>query len=188
MTRSYIREIEGHAPELDAAAFIAPGAVILGRVRVGRGSSIWYGCILRGDDEEIVIGADCNIQDGSILHADEGEPTILGDRVSLGHGAIVHGAQLADDVLVGMRAVVLNGTTVGSGSLIAAGAIVRPNTVIPPDSFVAGVPAKVRPANDPAIREMIAMTTDAYRRLSQVHHAAWGDDGDAPPRADAGSR
>lgn len=168
-----VTAIGGHTPDLSAAAFVAPGAAVLGRVRVGRGSSIWYACVLRGDEEEIVIGEDCNIQDGSILHADPGEPTILGDRVSLGHGAIVHSARLESDVLVGMRAVVLNNARVGSGTLIAAGAVVRPGAEIPPGSFVAGVPAKVRPLPNDSLAEMIAATTRAYSHLSEVHRDAW---------------
>jgi len=171
--QSWVRAIAGQTPDVAAAAFIAPGALILGRVRVGRGSSIWYGCVLRGDDDDIVIGEDCNIQDGTIMHADPGEPTVLGDRVSVGHGAIVHGARLADDVLVGMRAVVLNRVTVGRGTLIAAGAVVRPGTEIPPDSFVAGVPAKVRPLPDDRMGEMIRHTTEEYRRLSALHAGVW---------------
>lgn len=170
----WIRPVEGHAPELADAAFIAPGAIVLGRVRVGSGSSVWYGCVLRGDDEEIVIGADCNIQDGTIIHADPGDPTILGDRVSVGHGALLHGARIEDDVLVGMRAVVLNGAQVGRGSLIAAGAVVRPGTDVPPGSFVVGVPATVRALPDAeGMTRMIEHTTEEYRRLSAVHAGVW---------------
>lgn len=170
---SWVRPIAGHEPDVAAAAFIAPGAVVLGRVRIGRGSSVWYGCVLRGDDEEIIVGEDCNIQDGSILHADPGDPTVLGDRVSLGHGAIVHGARIDDDVLVGIRAVVLNGVRVGAGSLIAAGAVVRPGTEVPPGSFVVGVPAKVRTLPDDRMAEMISETTRVYRRLSVLHRGIW---------------
>lgn len=168
-----VRAIGEHEPEVDEAAFIAPGAVVVGRVRIGQGSSIWYGCVLRGDDEEIVIGKECNVQDGSILHADPGEPTVLGDRVSLGHGAIVHGATVEDEVLIGMRAVVLNRVRVGTGSLVAAGAIVRPGTQIPPNSFVAGVPATVRPMNNEKFADMVTHTAEEYTRLAALHASCW---------------
>lgn len=172
--RAFVKAIDGVEPQVSEASFLAPGAVLLGKVELGRGSSVWYGCILRGDDERIVLGEDCNVQDGSVLHADPGEPAILGDRVSLGHGAIVHGATIADDVLIGMRAVVLNGAHVGSGSVVAAGAVVRPGTQVPPGSLVAGVPAKVRRETGPAERDMIERTTQEYIRKARRHREAMG--------------
>jgi carbonic anhydrase/acetyltransferase-like protein (isoleucine patch superfamily) len=168
----FIRPFDGVHPDVDRAAFIAPGAVVVGKVTMGRGSSVWYGCVVRADLERIEFGEDVNIQDGSILHADPGLPVILGDRVSLGHGAIVHGATVEDDVLVGMRATVLNGAHIGSGSVIAAGAVVRPGMEVPPNSLVVGVPAKVRKEAGEAERAMIAATTDEYVRLSAEHHEA----------------
>lgn len=165
----FIHPIHGVTPDVGKAAFIAPGAMIIGKVECGEGSSIWYGCVLRGDDERIVLGKDVNVQDGSIIHADPGLPVILGDRVSLGHGAIVHGAIVEDDVLIGMRATVLNGARVGAGSVIAAGAVVRPGMEIPPRSLVVGVPAKVRKEAGDAEREMIEHTTSEYRRISREH-------------------
>lgn len=164
-----IAPVDGVDPEVDPSAFVAPTAVLVGKVRLGARSSVWYGCVLRGDDDWIQVGSDCNIQDGSVLHADEGLPAVLGDRVSLGHRAIVHGARVADDVLVGMNATVLNGARVGSGSLIAAGAVVRPDMEIPPGSLVTGVPATVRrPVND-AERAMIADTASGYVRRADRH-------------------
>ncbi len=173
MTTPLIDSIEGHAPEIAEGVFVAPGAVVLGRVRIGAGSSVWYGCVIRAEDEEIRIGEDCNVQDGSILHADPGDPTVLGDRVSLGHGAIVHGAEVAADVLIGMRAVVLNGARIGSGSLVAAGAVVRPGTEAPPGSFLVGVPAKVREGAGPDVEVMIEETAREYARLSGIHSSLW---------------
>lgn len=165
----FIAPIDGVGPQIDPAAFVAPMTTVVGRVRLGAGSSVWYGSVLRGDDEEIVLGRDCNVQDGSILHADPGQPAVLGDRVSLGHGAIVHGARVDDDVLIGMRAVVLNGARIGSWSLIAAGAVVRPGMEIPPGSLVVGVPAAVRRETGDAERDMITRTTREYLRKSKVH-------------------
>lgn len=166
-----IAPVDGFTPEVDPEAFVAPTAVLLGRVRVGARSSIWYASVLRGDDDWIEVGCDCNVQDGSVLHADEGLPAVLGDRVSLGHRAIVHGARVADDVLIGMNATVLNGAQIGSGSLIAAGAVVRPGMEIPPGSLVTGVPATIRrPVNDRE-RAMIAHTTRSYVARIPRHRA-----------------
>ena len=125
-----------HPELIDASVFVAPGAVITGRVTLGRESSVWFGCVLRGDINEITIGAQCNIQDGCILHVDGDKPLRMGDRVSLGHGAIVHGASIEDDVLIGMRAVVMNGARVGAGSIIGVGAVVTEGTQIPAGSIV----------------------------------------------------
>jgi len=164
--------IHGHAPDIAAAAFVAPGAVLIGAVTLGAGTSVWYGCILRADGGSITVGRDVNIQDGSIMHADPGFPAVLGDRVSLGHGAIVHGATVEDDALIGMRATVLNGARIGSGSVVAAGALVRPGTVVPPGSLVAGVPAQVRRAVTAEDTAMILRTTPVYLQHAADHRAA----------------
>jgi len=167
-----IYAIHGNSPDVAAAAFIAPGAVLIGAVTLGEGASIWYGCVLRADCNSITVGRDVNIQDGSILHCDPGFPVVLGDRVSLGHGAIVHGATVEDDVLIGMRATVLNGARIGAGSIVAAGALVRPGTEVPPGSLVAGVPAQVRRPVTEQDAEMITRTTPSYRKHAADHRAA----------------
>ena len=136
-------------PQIDSSTYIADTAVVVGDVEIGPESSVWYGAVIRGDTESIRIGGQTNVQDGCILHADKGLPCMLGSRVSLGHGAVVHGAVVEDDVLIGIRAVVLNGARIGSGSIIAAGAVVTEGMNVPPNSLVAGVPGKVkRPTND----------------------------------------
>lgn len=139
-----------HRPELvDPTAFIAPGAVVLGDVTLFAESSIWFQAVLRGDTEAIVVGRRTNIQDGAILHADPGLPCTVGEGVTIGHGAIVHGATVEDEVLIGMRAVVMNGARIGRGSLIAVGTVVTEGTEIPPGSVVMGLPGKVvRQVND----------------------------------------
>ena len=167
-----IYAIHGSTPDVGNAAFIAPGAVIIGAVTLGAGTSVWFGCVLRADGGSITVGRDVNIQDGAILHADPGFPAMLGDRVSLGHGAIVHGATVEDGVLIGMRATVLNGARIGEESLVAAGALVRPGMIVPPRSLVAGVPAVVRrPVNAEDIA-MIQRTAPAYLRHAEAHSAA----------------
>jgi len=149
-----------HRPKLvDPAAFIAPGAVVVGDVNIGAESSIWFGAIIRGDSEAIRIGSQTNIQDGCVLHADEGIPCNLGDRVTLGHGAIVHGATVEDDCLIGMRAVVMNGAKIGRGSIVAVGSVVTERTEIPPGSVVMGQPARVK-----------RLATE--RDLARIRHAA----------------
>jgi len=167
-----IYAIHGRTPQVEGAAFLAPGSVLIGAVTLGEGTSVWYGCVLRADGGTITVGRDVNIQDGSILHADPGFPAVLGDRVSLGHGAIVHGATVEDDVLIGMRATVLNGAVIGAGSLVAAGALVRPGTIVPPGSLVAGVPAQVRRPVTDEDTEMIRRTSPSYLKHAADHRAA----------------
>jgi carbonic anhydrase/acetyltransferase-like protein (isoleucine patch superfamily) len=124
--------------------------------------------VLRGD-EEIVIGEDTNVQDLSMMHADPGFPAVLEDRVTVGHRAIVHGATVEDDVLVGMGAILLNGARIGSGSVIAAGAVVTPGTEIPENSLVVGLPAKVVREVRDSDRQMIRHASESYVRKSEVH-------------------
>jgi carbonic anhydrase/acetyltransferase-like protein (isoleucine patch superfamily) len=131
-------------PVVSESAWVAGGASLIGRVTIGARSSVWFTTVLRGDGDRIDVGEETNLQDGVVVHADPGFPVSVGDRVSVGHRAILHGCTIDDDVLIGMGAVVLNGARIGTGSLIAAGAVVLEGTTVPPGSFVAGVPARVR--------------------------------------------
>jgi carbonic anhydrase/acetyltransferase-like protein (isoleucine patch superfamily) len=131
-------------PHVAESAWVAPNATLAGAVEIGDGASIWYGAVLRADNEPITIGARSNVQDNCAFHVDTGKPLTLGEDVSVGHGAIIHGATVEDGVLVGMGAIIMNGAVIGAGSLIAAGALVSEGVVIPPRSLVAGVPGKVR--------------------------------------------
>lgn len=128
---------------VDPTAYIAPTAVVLGDVTLGPQSSVWFQAVVRGDTEAIRIGARTNIQDGAVLHADPGFPCLLGEQVTVGHRAIVHGANIADRVLVGMGAIVMNGARVGSESIIGAGAVLAERAEIPPRSLVLGVPGRI---------------------------------------------
>lgn len=125
------------------SAWIAPGAVVTGDVVVAAEASVWFGAVVRGDVSPVRIGRRTNVQDGCVLHVDAGHPCILGDEVTLGHGAIVHGATVEDCCLVGIRATVLSGARIGSGSVVGAGALITENKVIPPRSLVVGVPGRV---------------------------------------------
>ena len=131
-------------PELvHPSVYLAPGAVVRGDVTIEEGSSVWFNAVIRGDTTEIRIGPRCNIQDGCVLHADPGFPCTLDAGVTLGHGAIVHGATVGANVVIGMRAVVMNGARIGENSLVGVGAVVTEGTDIPPGSLVLGLPAKV---------------------------------------------
>ncbi len=137
--------LDGHQPELPAAgeAWIAPTAVLIGRVRIAPGASVWWGAVLRGDNELIDIGPGSNVQDGCVLHTDMGFPMTIGAGCTVGHSAILHGCVLGDNVLVGMGATVLNGAHIGRNSLVGAKALVPEGRHIPERSLAVGVPAKV---------------------------------------------
>lgn len=165
----WLLPFESMEPDVAGDAFVAPGAMVVGQVRLGSRSSVWYGAVLRGDSAELVIGAETNIQDCCVGHADVGFPLRIGDRVTVGHRAVIHGCHVDDDVLIGMGAVLMNGVTVGTGSLVAAGAVVTPHTAIPPGSLVAGVPATVRRVVGAAEREMIVNGARNYVALAARH-------------------
>jgi carbonic anhydrase/acetyltransferase-like protein (isoleucine patch superfamily) len=159
-------------PELlDASVFIAPGARLIGDVTIGAGSSVWFNAVIRGDREAIRIGRQTNVQDLCMLHADPGLPCTLGDRVSVGHAAIVHGATVEDDVLIGMRAVVMNRARIGAGSIIGVGAVVTENTHIPPGSVVIGVPGKVQRSAEDRDRKRIRHAAEYYVELARRYRA-----------------
>jgi len=166
-----------HRAELvDSSAWIAPGAVVLGDVTLGAEATVWYAAVIRGDSAPIRIGRQTNVQDGCVLHADEGLPCTLGDRVTLGHGAIVHGATVEDDCLIGMRAVVMNGARIGKGSIVAVGSIVTEGTVIPPGSIALGQPAKVKREVGERELAMIRHAAEHYVAAGKVYRAAGGSD------------
>ncbi|TLZ52455.1 MAG: gamma carbonic anhydrase family protein [Methanobacteriota archaeon] len=122
--------------------YVAPTAVIVGDVAIGDGSSVWYGAVVRGDLDRIVIGENCSIQDNCALHTDKGNPILMGSRITVGHAAVVHGCTIGDDCLIGMNATVASRAKIGAGTIVAAGAVVTEGTEFPPNSVVAGVPAK----------------------------------------------
>jgi carbonic anhydrase/acetyltransferase-like protein (isoleucine patch superfamily) len=156
-------------PDIDATAWVAPGATVIGSVRLAARASVWYGSVLRADTEDISIGTGSNIQDGCVVHADPGFPTTVGSGVSVGHRAVLHGCAIGDDVLIGMGAVVLNGARIGSGSLVAAGAVVLEGTEIPPGSLVAGVPARVRRELSEEERADHVRNADGYADRARTH-------------------
>ncbi|MFB7598047.1 gamma carbonic anhydrase family protein [Streptomyces sp. NPDC056160] len=164
-----ITGIGGRQPRVDGEAFVAPTATVVGDVTLGAGASVWYGAVLRGDVEGIAVGAHSNVQDNCTLHADPGFPVRVGERVSIGHNAVVHGATVEDDCLVGMGATVLNGAVIGAGSLVAAQALVPQGMRVPPGSLVAGVPAKVRRELTEEERQGITLNGTMYAELARAH-------------------
>jgi carbonic anhydrase/acetyltransferase-like protein (isoleucine patch superfamily) len=161
-----------HLPHVDASAFVAPSANLVGDVTLQPHSSVWYNAVLRAEFAPIVVGARSNLQDGVVVHTDAGQPVTVGTGVSVGHRAVLHGCTIEDDCLVGMGAIVLNGAVVGTGSLIAAGAVIQEGAVIPPRSLVAGVPGKVRRELDDEAVERIRANATVYVELAKLHGAA----------------
>lgn len=156
-------------PQIADDAWIAPTAVLAGSVVIGAGASIWYGAVLRADNEPITIGARSNVQDNCAFHVDKGKPVVLGEGVSVGHGAVVHGATVGDHVLIGMSATVMNGAVIGDECLIAAGALITEGMVVPPRSLVAGVPAKVRRELSEAEINKLHENAKIYEEHRELH-------------------
>jgi gamma-carbonic anhydrase len=139
-----VRAFKGKSPKIAASAFIADGVVIIGDVEIGEHASVWYNCVLRADVGRIVIGARSNVQDGSCLHmTSDLSHAVIGAEVTVGHNAIVHGATVHDGALIGMGAILLDLTVIGTESLVAAGSVVPPRMVVPPFSMVRGQPGRV---------------------------------------------
>ena len=146
-------------------------AVVIGNVTLGPDVSVWPGAVLRGDRDAIVVGAGSNVQDGAVIHCDPGQPCVIGERVTIGHRAVVHGCTVEDGALIGIGAVVLNGAVIGHGTLVAAGAVVGEGKVIPPDVLIAGVPAKVLRPLTPEQRERVAGAHRTYMELKERYRS-----------------
>ncbi|WP_297595040.1 gamma carbonic anhydrase family protein [Mycobacterium sp.] len=162
-------ELGEHSPDAHETSWVAPNATVIGQVKLGAQTGIWYNAVIRGDMEAITVGDRSNIQDGSVLHADPGFPLTIGTAVSVGHNATLHGCTVGDDVLIGMGATVLNGAVIGSGTLVAANALILQGAKIPPGSLVAGVPAKVRRDLTDVERARIRDNAVTYLRTLNVH-------------------
>ncbi|WP_217913912.1 gamma carbonic anhydrase family protein [Miltoncostaea marina] len=164
-----IRTLQGEAPDIAAGAWVHDAAEVIGRVRLGAGASVWPRAVVRGDTERIVVGAGSNVQDGAVLHADPGFPCLIGERVTVGHLACVHGCVIEDEVLLGMGAIVMNGAVVGGGSIVGAGAVVTEGARIPPGSMVLGVPGRVVRATSAEEREGLRASAARYVALIGRH-------------------
>jgi carbonic anhydrase/acetyltransferase-like protein (isoleucine patch superfamily) len=169
-----IEPLRGRVPVVPASVFVAPTAVVVGDVVLGEDSSIWYGSVLRGDVGAIRIGARTNIQDGCILHMTGGRSTLtIGDEVTAGHRAILHGATIGDRCLIGMGAIVLDNCEIGEESLVAAGSVVLEGMIVPPRSFVAGVPGVLRGSIPTAIHARLRESALHYVALAREHAALY---------------
>lgn len=165
---------DGATPEVDPDAFVVDGSTLVGAVRLARDASVWYGAVIRADGAPITVGEGSNVQDGCVLHSDPDFPVTVGDRVTIGHRAVVHGCTVGDDSLVGMGAVLLNGVVLGAGCLVAAGTVVLEGTEVPAGSLVAGVPGKVRRDVTDAERERIRSGTESYVARARRYREAAG--------------
>lgn len=152
-------------------AFIAPGAAIMGDVTLGEHASVWYAAVVRGDMAPIVIGAETNLQDGTIVHVDEGVPCTVGRRVGVGHRVILHGCTVGDECLIGMGSVLLNNVRIGSGSVVAAGAVIPEGMQVPPRSLVMGVPGRIVRQVDASLASRITATWQHYVEQARAHRA-----------------
>lgn len=167
-----LRPFRGLWPRVHRSAWLAPGAIVVGDVEIGEDSSIWYGCVIRGDVESIRIGMRSNVQDGSVLHVTKDRfACVVGDEVTIGHRAVVHGCVVGDGALVGIGAIVLDGATVGEGALVGAGSVVTPGTVISPHTIAMGTPAReIRTLTDDERDKQIQRTLH-YVETARLHAA-----------------
>jgi carbonic anhydrase/acetyltransferase-like protein (isoleucine patch superfamily) len=166
-----IQTYAGRVPRIAASAYIAQSADVIGDVEIAENASIWFAAVLRGDIEPIRIGPNSNIQDGSVVHTMIGSPVVVGDWVTVGHRAILHGCTIEDNCLIGMGAILLNDVKVGEGSIIAAGALVPEKTVIPPRSLYLGVPARFKRELKEPDQQFIRMHAVHYLEYKEVYIA-----------------
>ncbi len=158
-----IYAFEGVAPQIDADAWVAPGAHVMGRIVLEAGASIWFGAVLRGDNEEIRVGLGSNVQENCVFHTDMGYPLQIGENCTIGHKAMLHGCTIGDGSLVGMGATILNGAVIGRGCLIGAGALIPEGRHIPDGSLVMGMPGKVVRDLDQAAQDQLLASAANYR-------------------------
>ncbi|RDE06208.1 gamma carbonic anhydrase family protein [Sphingomonas aracearum] len=160
-------EIAGKAPLLGAGAWVAPSADLIGEIVVGENASVWFGAVLRGDNTPIVIGARSNVQEGAVCHSDPGAPLTIGEDVTVGHRAVLHGCTVGDGALIGMGAIVLNRAVIGSGCIVGAGAVVTEGKEFPENSLIFGSPARVVRTLDEAARTMLKLSAAHYVEKAQ---------------------
>lgn len=155
-------------PVIDATAYVAAGAILLGDVRVGAHASIWPGCVLRGDINSITIGEGTNVQDGTIVHLADDFPVCIGNYVTIGHAAMIHACTIEDECLIGMQATILDGAVIGRNSIIGAHSLITPGTLVPPGSLALGVPAVVKPLA-PERQATLRLWAEKYIKVAAAH-------------------
>jgi carbonic anhydrase/acetyltransferase-like protein (isoleucine patch superfamily) len=162
-------KIGNKQPQLAASAFIAAEATLIGEVILGEQASVWPGAVIRGDNEPIRLGAGTNVQEGAVLHADPGFPLIIGERVTIGHQAMLHGCTIGNDTLIGIQAVVMNGAVIGAGSIVGAGALVPEGKQFPERSLIMGVPGKVVRELTDEDRARVARGAEVYMQKAVAY-------------------
>ena len=164
-----IKGFEGVMPEIDESVFVADSADVIGDVNIGKNSSVWYGTVLRADDNHITVGENTNIQDGSVVHISEGYPTVIGDNVTIGHKSIIHGCEIGNNTLIGMGSIVLDGAKIGEFTLLGAGSLVPPGKEIPSGVLAMGSPAKVIRELSEQEKENLTKSALKYVKLANNH-------------------
>ena len=164
-----IRDLKGKKTNIDRDAFIAESADVMGNISIGKGSSIWYGAVARGDMNYIKIGQFTNIQDNATVHVDTNFPTLLGDYVTVGHNAIIHGCEIGDNTLIGMGSIILNGAKIGKNCIIGAGSLITEGAIIADNSLVIGSPGKVR-------REISDEEVKSIRENAEIYVKLWKEE------------
>lgn len=163
--------LDGKQPRVDESAWLAPTAVLIGDVEIGAEASVWFGAVLRADFDRIVVGSGTSVQDNAVLHVAPGHPTLVGDRVTIGHGALLEGCRIEDGALIGMGAVVLRETTVGEGALLAAGAVLAERRTIEPGVIAAGTPARIVKRLEGSVRDRVVRGSAEYVSLSAKYRS-----------------
>ena len=169
--------VDGHTPSVDAAAWVAPGAVVAGRVTIGKDTGVWYTAVVRADTEAVTVGEGTSVQDGTVIHADPGFPCTLGDNVSIGHSVMLHGCTVDDETLIGIGAVILNGAKIGKNCVIGANAFIPEGKEIPDRSVVFGSPGKVVKEVEDKHIEMVKRIPGNYVRRWKVYKEQLREDG-----------
>lgn len=164
-----IFELDGKKPKIGKNVFIAPTAVVIGDVELKDGASIWYGTVLRGDMESIVVGQNSNIQDNCSVHTEDGKPAVIGDHVTVGHNAVIHGCVIENHTLIGIGSVILTGAHVKTGTVVAAGSLVKEDQIVGPNQLVAGSPASVKRELSPETLIRLEKPITDYLYLSKYH-------------------
>lgn len=164
-----IKSFDGIKPQIDESVFVAESADVIGDVKIGKKSSVWYNVVIRGDEHSILIGENTNIQDGTVIHIGWDVPTKIGNNVTVGHKALIHGCTIGDNTLIGMGAIVLNNAEIGDFCIVGAGSLVTQNKKFPEGSLIMGSPAKVVRQLTQEERESIIKSADDYYEAAQKH-------------------
>jgi len=166
-----IKGVKGIKPRIDETCWLADNATVVGQVEMGKHSNLWFNTVIRGDVCKVTIGENCNVQDNTVIHGTlDLSETILGNNVSIGHSAIIHGCQIEDNVLIGMGAIVMDNAVIKKGAMVAAGAVVLANTIVPENTLFAGTPAKQVKEIDERLRKVIDKTPEHY-----IMYTGWID-------------